>query len=385
MTPEQIHKLLEAYRDGTLEAADAQLLASAIEAGDESSRLIMDEIEFSGLLATALEDFDGEDFVRSLEEKFSAQKSATVFTESFQERVRGANLDKPGSSHKKTVATPTLKTGRNPARSFAQRYVRESFKANWGLRVVGALAASLVIIAGGYWLLNRSGRGNRPEYVASVSALAVIQSAEGSVEITRAGRTVYAGPGAQILAEDKLVASSNGRAEIKYGSEETTVQLLSGAAAKFWLQDDAKRVRLETGTLVCKIAKQPEGRAMRFITLNAEAVVVGTQLKLAVSNDTTHLEVTEGKVRLARNDQQFVMVGAGESADVAEGVDLKVQPLQSVPSASTSPMAGTNGSAAGAISYYAQWSNGIPSDPSFFPIWVWDQNTTMRKLTSRPA
>jgi hypothetical protein len=102
MKPEQVHSLLEAYHDGTLNDADARKLASAIEAGDETSCLIMDEMEFSGLLSTALEDFDGEGFVRGLEEKFRAQTNAGAFTENFQERVRAANIGKPESIGRKT-------------------------------------------------------------------------------------------------------------------------------------------------------------------------------------------------------------------------------------------------------------------------------------------
>ena len=204
--------------------------------------------------------------------------------------------------------------------------------------------------------------------------MASVQSVEGTVEIRRAGKTVYAVAGAQIQGQDVVVASSNGKAEIKYGTEDTTIKLLSGATAKFWLQDDAKRVRLDAGTLVCKIAKQPAGKAMRFVTPNAEAMVVGTQLKLAVSNDATQLEVTEGSVKLARNDQQFVMVNAGEFAVASEGTELKAQPLKPIPAAPSPSLAMTNAPNVTSASYYAQWSNGIPADPNFFPIWVWDQD-----------
>jgi hypothetical protein len=208
-------------------------------------------------------------------------------------------------------------------KSFAQQYLRESSKTNWGSRVVAALAASLVLIAGGYWLLNRGGQTNRPEYVPSVSVMASIQSAEGSVEITRAERTAYAGAGAQIMAQDKVVASSNGRAEIKYGAEETTVRLLSGSTAKFWLQDNAKRINLDAGRLVCNVAKQPQGRPMRLITPNAEAKVLGTELELSVAGDSTELKVTTGNVLLTRlSDDQSVNVGAGQFATVAPGVEF---------------------------------------------------------------
>jgi hypothetical protein len=284
----------------------------------------------------------------------------------------GANDQFVADIRKKYNAKPSARTA--PARkSFAQQYVRESFKVNWGFRVAAALAASVLIIAGGYWLLNRNGLLNRPEYTSSISAMASVQSVEGMVTITRSGKTIYAVAGAQIQGQDTVVASSNGRAEIKYGTEETTIKLLSGATARFWLQDEAKRVRLDAGTLVCRIAKQAEGRAMHFVTPHAEAVVVGTQLKLAVSNDTTRLEVTEGKVELAMNEQGAVVVGAGEFAMAGKGLELKTQPIE--PAADVQPHADqVKAQVQSASDYYRRWPNGIPADPNFFPIWVWNQD-----------
>jgi hypothetical protein len=368
MKPEQVHSLLEAYHDGTLNDADARKLASAIEAGDETSCLIMDEMEFSGLLSTALEDFDGEGFVRGLEEKFRAQTNAGAFTENFQERVRAANIGKPESIGRKTVVRGNLA---GKGKSLTQQYLRESSRTHWGFRIA-ALAAALAVVAGGYWLFHNVDIPGHD--LPPVSALAAVQTADGKVEMTRGVQRFPVTVGMQVCDGDILSVSAGSRADIRYAGEQTTVAIHAGTTAKFWLQNEAKRINLDDGTLVCQIAKQPEARPMRFITPHAEAVVLGTQLRLAVTNGTTQLEVMEGSVRLARNEQEFVMVNSGELAVVAKGVDLKAQVVKPGSPALTLPMGRANGPMSGATSYYAQWPNGISADPNFFPIWVWDQD-----------
>jgi ferric-dicitrate binding protein FerR (iron transport regulator) len=232
------------------------------------------------------------------------------------------------------------------------------FRASRAFRVV-ALAASLAIIAGGYWFLNS-------KRVSPTSVVAMVQSADGRVEIARSGKTVPATAGAQILEQDMVVASSDGRAEIKYGTEETTVKLLAGTMAQFSLQNNAKQVRLDAGTLVCNVAKQPTGKAMRFVTPQASAVVVGTQLRLAVTNAATRLDVTEGRVQLVRIDQASVMVDAGEFAVASEGVELKAEPLKAVTNQQLRVTSSTN--------HFALRPDGYSSDSNFFPIGVWLQN-----------
>ena len=148
--------------------------------------------------------------------------------------------------------------------------------------------------------------------------------------------------------------------------------LLSGTTARLQWQDEAKLVRLDAGTLVCSIAKQPKDRPMRFVTLHVTAEVVGTELKLMVADAGTRLEVMEGLVRLTGNGQDqaaSTMVSAGEYAFAADGKGIVVQPM-----ATPSPAAKSVTAPASAVDRQSKWPNGIPSDPNFFPIWVWDQD-----------
>jgi hypothetical protein len=252
--------------------------------------------------------------------------------------------------------------------TFTSKYLRESARSRWGYRLA-ALAASLAIIAGGYWFLNRGGPVNQPGYVVSASAMASVQTVNGSVELVRMGKTVQVETGMTILDQDVITASSNGRAEVKYAGEQTTVALLSGTTAKLQLQNEAKLVRLDAGTLVCSIAKQPKDKQMRFVTPHVTAEVVGTELKLMVANAETRLEVIEGKVKLTGKDEAATMVSAGEFAVAADGKGIVVQSA-TTPSPGAKPVAALADSA----DRQTKWPNGIPSDPIFFPIWVWDQD-----------
>ncbi len=53
MNPEEIHRLVEEYRDGTIGAADARRLAEAIRAGGEAADLVRRELALSGHLRAA--------------------------------------------------------------------------------------------------------------------------------------------------------------------------------------------------------------------------------------------------------------------------------------------------------------------------------------------
>jgi ferric-dicitrate binding protein FerR (iron transport regulator) len=57
------------------------------------------------------------------------------------------------------------------------------------------------------------------------------------------------------------------------------------------------------------------------------AEVLGTKFSLAVTNAATRLEVTEGSIKLTKNDQTSVTVKAGEFAVAASGVELKAESL----------------------------------------------------------
>ena len=95
-----------------------------------------------------------------------------------------------------------------------------------------------------------------------------------------------------------------------------------------------RRLELQHGTVQGALKKQPARRAFVFVTPEAEAIVVGTTLRLVVSGHSTRLEVTEGEVRLRRRqDGAEVAVKAGQYAVVAPNVPLIATPFHPDPHA----------------------------------------------------
>ncbi len=88
------------------------------------------------------------------------------------------------------------------------------------------------------------------------------------------------------------------------------------------------RVDLEHGDVRGSLKKQPGGHPFVFATPEAEAIVVGTTLRLVTGAHHTRLEVTEGEVRFRRrHDGAEVAVKAGYFAVVAPNAPLVAKPF----------------------------------------------------------
>lgn len=94
------------------------------------------------------------------------------------------------------------------------------------------------------------------------------------------------------------------------------------------------RVELEHGDVRGSLKKQPGGHPFVFATPEAEAIVVGTVLRLVTGAHHTRLEVTEGEVRFRRlHDGAEVAVKAGYCAVVAPNAPLVATPFHPDPHA----------------------------------------------------
>ncbi len=92
------------------------------------------------------------------------------------------------------------------------------------------------------------------------------------------------------------------------------------------------RVALEHGLVQAIVQKQPAHHPFIFATPQAEAIVVGTTLRLLVESESTRLEVTEGKVRFRRQEGgDGVIVNAGEYASAEPDVPLEARPMADEP------------------------------------------------------
>ncbi len=141
-----------------------------------------------------------------------------------------------------------------------------------------------------------------PPTVAAVVAVARVERVEGDVflasgEPARAGLELPSGAG--------LVCRPAASVDIAF--PDGSVVRLAADAAIARVED--KLVVLERGSLSARAARQEAARPLRFRTPHAEAVVLGTVLRLSVRADGTRLDVEEGRVR-------FTKLDGGARADV---------------------------------------------------------------------
>src|SRR5579871_4433450 len=88
MKYEDLHALIEQYRDGTIGLDDARRLADAIRGDREMADRVRRELEFSGHLAQAIEGDDPAGFARSFDERQSAERGSAEFVRAFEKRIR---------------------------------------------------------------------------------------------------------------------------------------------------------------------------------------------------------------------------------------------------------------------------------------------------------
>jgi hypothetical protein len=87
-----------------------------------------------------------------------------------------------------------------------------------------------------------------------------------------------------------------------------------------------KTVTIEAGRLEAEVVPRPADRPLVFVTPQAEARVVGTHLALAVTAESTRLDVGEGRVRfMRRKDRKSVDVTAGHYAMMTIDVTAQVR------------------------------------------------------------
>jgi ferric-dicitrate binding protein FerR (iron transport regulator) len=356
MNPEDLHRLIEEYRDGTLSVADARRLAEAVRADAAVAAALRRELAFSGHLGQALDNSDAEAFVRSYSERLSAERGGDEFMTAFEKR----------SSLRATARTRRIEAPRLSLIPF--------------LVAAGLLVAALVLLMS---TMRETPSSNivrkeipapppeetkdvpkplpppppeppvrppgeplkietpppvvppplKPEAprppapvkppeepkpapvksteVARSSAVAKIDRADGEVFIGSEGDRKAVKSGQEILSGVSVMTGLSG--------SHATIVLSDGT--RFGLGPDATireitkgpkgtRVVLSLGTVAADVAKQPPDQPLVFVTPHAEARVLGTVFRLVADAGSTRLEVKEGKVRLTRD---------GKSADVAAG------------------------------------------------------------------
>jgi len=161
---------------------------------------------------------------------------------------------------------------------------------------------------------------------ATRAVVATLTAVGGEVYVVSAAGRVPAQKGMGLLPGQGVeTVGAAGAASFAY-PDGTRVDLLGDSAAEGVFDREpskGKRLRLVRGGLVAFVAKQPADQQMVFATPHSEAKVLGTTLRLVVGDESTRLEVVEGKVRLTSARRgKTVEVVTGHSVVDAVGIDL---------------------------------------------------------------
>jgi ferric-dicitrate binding protein FerR (iron transport regulator) len=132
-------------------------------------------------------------------------------------------------------------------------------------------------------------------------------------------------PGQKLTGADAIETAKGGQVEVLF-DDGTRVVLESDSLADSFQAEGGKRLMLKRGLLRARIAKQPAGEPMVFLTATAEARVLGTRLSLSVTPTSTRLEVREGKVRITRREDNVSVEVSADHFVVAAGKGQSMAP-----------------------------------------------------------
>ena len=160
-------------------------------------------------------------------------------------------------------------------------------------------------------------RSNPPQPVAK------LKEPGNGVLVVRDGKNVVVSNDLEILANDQIQCPQSNAATIEY-ADATRVDLKSDTTvvvAPAGRSSSGKCIRIEHGKLSAVVSKQPPGNPLAFVSAQAEATVLGTQLEMEVDSRATKLSVIEGNVSFASLAQsKSLAVATGEYAIAGEGV-----------------------------------------------------------------
>ncbi len=174
----------------------------------------------------------------------------------------------------------------------------------WSSRARGgwavAAAAVIVLLAVVWWRVDREPTAR---LAGDVSA----------AQVQRQGARLAVAPNLPLRVGDEVRAGAK-PVTIRFDDEGTTITLAPETTVVVRSIVPRKTFELIHGSVQADVARQRAG-AMRWITDNAEARVLGTKFSLSADGIFTRLDVTKGAVEMLRREgQEQTLVHAGEFA-----------------------------------------------------------------------
>jgi hypothetical protein len=262
---------------------------------------------------------------------------------------------------------------RHPRRTGWWGAVKEFFNLRPALAWSGAALAAAVIVLG----ILLSGRGTRNEF-------AMLADARMVSTVQRDGRELPAAATIRLQPADSISTRGDGAA-VRF-SDGTRLVLAANTTVRL-AGTNGRSIELGAGRLFAEVAKQPPGRHVILRTPLARITVHGTAFELEAAPRLTRLDVTEGLVRMAHNNQDSELeLAGGEFALAMPGRDL-VGGLQPVSGRDSSPAqkAGDRDPAAWPFASDSPWNTAISSGAKFAAVQSAALDLAGRGLAVQPA
>lgn len=296
MNNEQIAQALDAYRDGTLSAPEAEALATAIRAGGPDAAAILATVADEGLIIQALDPVQAQDVVRMVRERVRAEGSRGSFVAAWRRR-------------------------RQPAWSWRR----------------GLAAAALVVAVIGAWLSlpPREKPLVMPSPAVSATNLPtapapIIEAVDHAVLRLPAGGSSPLVVGQNLAADAALDIAAGGRVRVRHS--DGTVIVLDGPGRSAWAPEGAaERWTLEAGMLRADVSPRSSERNLTVRTAQGLIRVHGTRLRVAASPTTATVAIEHGEVSVLAGVGPPLQLQAGSGAVLtaagATRLPLTVSPL----------------------------------------------------------
>ena len=308
---ERLDLAIEAYHDGTLDAAGAQTLVAALRGKDAAAA--RERLALTALLAQAFTDDNA--IVRSVVERIDAEQSASAVVRAVQQSIGTTRWSRP---RRRSTATAWL----------------------------AAAAALLIAVSGGWWLVGQ-------QRVTTPTIECRLVQASG-VSVHRAGTQVAGSAGLALIADDQLEAG--GPAILRW-ADGSQVALAAGSQVVLIRPGVGQGLRLEAGTLDAEISPQRAGFPFAIATTVARVDVLGTRFHLVAGAGLTTCDLHRGAVHVTRLvDDRGLDLVAGQSVTVAADAPFAVRPTAPAPPPTMMPLFPTDG-LAGWQQQHGAWSN----------------------------
>ncbi|HVW00794.1 MAG TPA: FecR domain-containing protein [Planctomycetaceae bacterium] len=272
-----------------LSESELESLLSAVRGEPQLASELKEQLIIDELLAQRL-DLTRWHFLPQIDQRIRDETQDVAPIRASELQARAAQQDK-NPDRGKRAASARLSRQRGP---------------RWGRRILALGLILLVAVAGVWMYVRRAG-------------VAIVELAEGQVEITGKGPPVPAKQWGLLSPGDRLATGVGASAAVRY-PDGTVVRLESETSliVRSWTpRFPGKHLFVETGRIQASVSPQPAGRPMIFESATATAEVLGTALQFVVEAGQTALTVTEGRVRMRRNaSEDVVTVGRDEFAVV---------------------------------------------------------------------